>query len=62
MIKFKITFGTVSNPADKQLNAWLTESINHNISIISMKYQQARYGDHSICIMYEEKNQRRKES
>ena len=26
-----------------------------DIGVISMQYQQARYGAHSICIMYQEK-------
>lgn len=58
MVKFKIFFGSSTNQlgrgmtADDKANAWLVE--NPNINILQMKYQQARYGDHSICIMYEE--------
>lgn len=58
MVKFKIFFGCSTNQlgrgmtADDKANAWLVE--NPYINILQMKYQQARYGDHSICIMYEE--------
>ena len=61
MVKFKIFFGSSTNQlgkgmtADDKANAWLAE--NPNIDILQMKYQQARYGDHSICIMYEEKKE-----
>lgn len=53
MIKFKLFFGTCSNGnyADTKANLWLLE--HPKIKILNMKYQQARYGDHSICIMYE---------
>lgn len=60
MVKFKIFFGCSTNQlgrgmtADDKANAWLVE--NPNIEILQMKYQQARYGDHSICIMYKENN------
>ena len=58
MIKFKIFFGSSTNQlgkgmtADDKANAWLAE--NPNIDILQMEYQQTKYGDHSICIMYEE--------
>ena len=54
MTKFKIFSGTFTGKsADEKLNEWLES--NRNIEIIDMKYQQARYGDHTICIMYKEK-------
>ena len=53
MTGFKIFFGNVNHYADKKANIWLKE--NPNIEVVEMKYQQARYGDHSICIMYKER-------
>lgn len=52
MVKFKIFRGSNfdCDTADIKANEWISE--NPNISIISMNYQQARYGDHSICVMY----------
>jgi hypothetical protein len=58
MVKFKIFFGTTNNQlgngmsADDKANEWLAE--NPFVDILQMEYQQARYGDHSICIMYNE--------
>lgn len=56
MLKFKIFFGNDSKlsggTADDKANAWLKE--NPDVEIIDMKYQQSRFGDHSICIMYKE--------
>lgn len=52
MQKFKIFMGNAGYQADDKANEWLEE--NPNVEIISMKYQQARYGDHSICILYKE--------
>lgn len=52
MIKFKTFFGRTTNRADETANIWLSR--NPNIKIIQMQYQQSRYGDHSICIMYED--------
>ena len=50
--KFKIFFGnSTSTTADSKLNAWLEQ--HPNVCILSYQYQQARMGDHSICIMYE---------
>lgn len=54
-IKFKIFFGTATGDhADTKLNRWLSE--NPNVRVIDYKYQQARMGDHSICITYTETN------
>lgn len=60
MIKFKIFYGEFPSglspngvPADIKANEWIKE--HHDIGVISMQYQQARYGAHSICIMYQEK-------
>ena len=53
MIKFKTFFGNSSCvTADEKANSWLTK--HTNIRICNMQYQQTRYGDHSICIMYDE--------
>lgn len=52
MYKFKVFIGSINYPADDKANEWIEE--NSNVEIISMKYQQARYGDHSICILYKE--------
>ena len=53
MVRFKTFFGSVGTggtSADIKANMWLSK--NPNIDILQMEYQQARYGDHSICIMY----------
>ena len=52
MIKVKIFMGNAQEMADTYANAWLEK--NSHIEIIDMEYQQARYGDHSICILYRE--------
>ena len=53
MPKFKIFFGNHTMiSADTKLNQWLAE--NPSVSIVSWQYQQARMGDHSICIAYRE--------
>jgi hypothetical protein len=52
MTKFKLFFGEHTHRADEVANEWLAQ--HPNIKITTMRYQQARYGDHSICIMYEE--------
>lgn len=56
MIRFKIFFGTAGCAscvsADVKVNEWLEQ--NPDIEILEIKYQQSRFGDHSICIMYEE--------
>jgi hypothetical protein len=56
MIKYKtkIFFGTISNYADEQFNEWIRT--RPNIKILEFKYEQARCGDHSICILYQEVN------
>lgn len=38
--------------ADDMFNEWIKE--HPNIEIINFRYQQSRYGDHSICILYKE--------
>lgn len=53
MYKTKIFLGTVNGLADTKFNLWINNV--PNIKIISLQYQQARYGDHSICVLYEEK-------
>lgn len=53
MVKFKIIFGNPSStPADVKMNNWLRD--NPQVNVLSYQYQQARMGDHSICIVYEE--------
>ena len=52
MIKFKTFFGNSGGvTADEKVNSWLVK--HSSIRICSMQYQQSRFGDHSICIMYE---------
>jgi hypothetical protein len=54
--KTKIFFGTSGGgglSADIIFNEWIKK--HKNIEILNFKYQQARYGDHSICILYKEK-------
>lgn len=56
MIKCKLfngSFGLNSITADEKFNQWMHE--HPNIDILEFKYFQARYGDHSICILYKEK-------
>jgi hypothetical protein len=52
MQKFKIFMGSSEYTADIEANKWLEK--NPNIEIIDVRYQQARYSDHSICILYRE--------
>ena len=52
MQKFKIFMGNSSETADVEANEWLEE--NPGIEIVDVRYQQARYSDHSICILYKE--------
>ena len=53
MIKFKIFFGNPSSvSADTKLNNWMRE--NPHVRVLNYQYQQARMGDHSICITYME--------
>ena len=53
--RFKIFMGTYAMKADVDMNEWLDE--NPNVKVVDFKYQQARFGDHSICIMYEVEDQ-----
>ncbi len=51
--RFKIFFGNhLTVPADDILNEWVKN--NPKVRIIEWQYSQARMGDHSICIEYEE--------
>lgn len=52
MRKFKIFMGNSNETADIKANKWLEE--NPEVEIIDVRYQQARYSDHSICILYRE--------
>ena len=52
MQKFKIFIGYEDKTADIEANKWIEE--NPNIEIVDIRYQQARYNDHSICILYKE--------
>lgn len=50
--KTKTFFGRANqNNADEQFNEWAKDK---DIEIISFKYQQSRFEDHSICILYRE--------
>ena len=49
----KIFFGNANGTrADDLFNDWIKE--HPDILIQEFRYQQARYGDHSIAILYEE--------
>ena len=51
--KAKIFFGTFSGEtADQKFGEWIED--HSNVKIIDFRYEQARYGDHSIAILYEE--------
>ena len=51
--KYKLFFGnSYMVSADVMLNNWVKE--NPKARIIEWQYDQARMGDHSICIEYEE--------
>lgn len=52
MIKFETFFCTFPQKATDYLNEWIDE--HPKVKILQFQYQQARMGDHSICIMYEE--------
>lgn len=49
---FHGNFNRSEENADYKMNLWLKD--HPNIEIIEFRYQQARYGDHSICILYKE--------
>ena len=54
IVKFKIFWGNHTNvSADAKLNQWLAE--NPSVELVEWQYQQVRLGDHSICIIYKEK-------
>jgi hypothetical protein len=55
-VKAKVFLGCGTTPADEKFNAWIEEKnrIGIDINVLQLKYQQARYSDHSICILYEE--------
>lgn len=54
LIEFKIFWGNhTSVSADVKLNQWLAE--NPSVELVEWQYQQARLGDHSICITYKDK-------
>lgn len=49
----KIFFGNqIRATADQLFNEWIQD--HPTVKIIDFKYQQARCGDHSIAILYEE--------
>lgn len=57
MIKCKLFSGSFAMgypSADERFNEWILS--HQNIDILGFRYFQARYGDHSICIMYKEKS------
>lgn len=43
-------FGQNRPTADELFNEWIAE--NPNVEIIKFRYAQARFGDHSIAILY----------
>lgn len=53
MYKTALFMGCTTNPADYQFNEWI--KTKQNVEILEFRYQQARYGYHSICILYKEK-------
>ena len=51
--KAKIFFGNYSGlTADQKFGEWIED--HSNVKIIDFRYEQTRYGDHSIAILYEE--------
>lgn len=56
--KFKIFLGTVNAPADVKMNTWMHERARSQIiiDILDWKFQQARMGDHSLAILYQERS------
>jgi hypothetical protein len=56
MVKTKIFMGSDMHKADERFNEWIKEMSDayKEIHIKEFRYQQARYSDHSICILYEE--------
>lgn len=55
-IKCKVFMGGYNTTADEKFNQWIKEmnSDYTTVNIKELRYQQARCGDHSICILYEE--------
>lgn len=53
VVKFKIFFGNQVHTADDTVNEWLATTTG--VTIVDFRYTQSTFGDHSICIMYEEK-------
>lgn len=58
MVRSKIFFGcnsasSIFKSADRELNDWLEDNEKH-IKITNVQYQQARMGDHSIFVLYED--------
>lgn len=55
-LKTKIFMGGYNVTADEHFNSWINEKYRNSIEIDikEFRYQQARCGDHSICILYEE--------
>ena len=54
IVRFKTFFGNQVHKAEDKANLWLETTAG--INVIDFRYTQASYGDHSICIMYEETN------
>lgn len=53
IVRAKIFLGTVNCKADQFFNEWMEE--NPGIEILQFRYEQARYGDHSIAVLYKMK-------
>lgn len=51
--KIKLFFGnSAGTRADRLFGEWIEE--HPHVKIVDFRYEQARYGDHSIAIIYEE--------
>jgi len=58
-MRFKIFKGTFSYGlslyADTKMNEWLEE--HPSVEVVDWKYRQVNHDEHSICIMYKERNE-----
>lgn len=58
-MRFKVFTGTFQfGPdlsADTQINKWLEE--HPSVKVVDWEYRQASIYEHSICIMYKERNE-----
>lgn len=54
MVKFEVFLSTSGVSASARANNWVSR--HPNARILQMSHSQGQYGDHSICIMYDEKS------